>query len=543
MVFLIAVTGGYHPSQAAVEITNTGAEFRFGRVKSPPRPLKWQVLPGRHFRIYFYQGMEDLALRCRTILTEEAYDRVYPDFSDFYTVNPLPEIRVILFDSRRDFQNSQAGGVPLTATPEGVAHFLVSRLAVIKQPTLRELRGVLIHEATHIITLHCFRNNFLANLSGQPPDWLLEGLAEFYMPDETRFAMREGALRDAVFRDELSTMDNLRTVRTNLDYAQAWSLTDYIAREYGREKFADLLREFFAHGDKEGTYQAVLNISRQRLWEDWQADLKRRYCAGREAPSIRDDYEPWIKGHGLHMQARPAGEEKVVFLSTHQSNYYDLYLWEEGNFRRLTDWTVSAYDVSPEGEEIIFVSDVEGEHLLYRLEIASGEISPFPLDLPNPVDVAWSPTGDRLAVTVNIKGDTDIHLVNLEGKVLDRVAAGPFDELSPAWAPDGRSLVYVAPQLHYDQLYIWDGENRRPLTAADNHHREPVWGTDGLIYFTLGDEGYYQTAVADPEKGKTKVLSSFQETLLHPYPLAGGEIISTVYQAGDYKIYRWRPGE
>src|SRR5690554_2171921 len=143
MVFLIAVTGGYHPSQAAVEITNTGAEFRFGRVKSPPRPLKWQVLPGRHFRIYFYQGMEDLALRCRTILTEEAYDRVYPDFSDFYTVNPLPEIRVILFDSRRDFQNSQAGGVrseehtsELQSRPHLVCRLLLEKK---KQPHINRL--------------------------------------------------------------------------------------------------------------------------------------------------------------------------------------------------------------------------------------------------------------------------------------------------------------------------------------------------------------------------------------------------------------------
>lgn len=540
---LIAITGGLPHSRAAMEITNTGAEFRFGRVKSPPRPLKWQVLPARHFRIHFYQGMEDLALRCRTILTEEAYDRVYPDFQDFYTINPLPEIRVILFDSRRDFQNSQASGVPLTATPEGVAHFLVNRLAVIKQPTLRELRGVLIHEVTHIITLHSFRNNFLLNLAGQPPDWLVEGLAEYYMPEETRFPMREGALRDAVLQDKLSNMDSLRTVQTNLDYAQAWSLTDYVARQYGREKLPALLAEFFARGDKDAAYQAVLNISRRELWENWKADLQSRYAAGRDAPRIRDEYEPCIAGHGQHMQARPAGERRIVFLSTHQSNYFDLYLWEEGKIRRLTDWTVSAYGVSPEGKEILFVSDVEGEHLLYRLALESGEISPFPLDLPNPVDVAWSPAGDRLAVTVNIKGDTDIYLVDLEGKVLARVAGGPYDEYSPAWAPDGRSLVYVAPYCGYDQLYLWDGENSRRLTADGNRHQDPVWGPDGLIYFTIGAEGYYRTATVDPATGEVKVVSPFQETLLYPYPLAGGEILSTVYQAGEYKIYRWRPGE
>lgn len=537
--FVIVLAGNSFLSHAAMELSNTGAEYQFGQVKSPPRPLEWRVLKGPHFEIFFYQGLEELALRCRSILEEEAYKRVYPDFADFFTLNRLPPVRVILFASRRDFQNSQATGTPLTATPEGVAHFLTGRLAVICQPTLRDLRGVLVHEVTHIITLHPFRSKFLAGSGGQPPDWLVEGLAEYYAPDDTRFPMREGALRDAIFRDQLSTMDHLQSVLANLDYAQAWALTDFVAREYGEESLAELLKEFFINGDRDITYKRVLGLSRKELWENWRADLQERYQAGREAALISDEYEPLISGYGQQMQASSAGEGRIVFLSTHQSRYYDLFLWEEGKIRRLTEQTVSAYTISPDGEEILFISDVEGENLLYRLETATGEITPFPLELSNPVEVAWSPTGERLAVTVNTRGDTDIYLVNLEGNILERVAGGSFDEMSPSWAPDGRRLVYVAPQTSYDQLYIWDGGKSQQLTGAGRHHREPVWGKDGKIYFTLGDKGYYRTAVVDPAQRKTEVLSPFRETLLHPYPLPGGEFLSTVYQNRTYKIYCW----
>ena len=406
-----------------------------------------------------------------------------------------------------------------------------------------DLRGVLIHEVTHIITLHPFRNRFLGG-GGQPPDWLVEGLAEYCTPDESRFPMREGALRDAVFRGQIATMDQLRGVGGNLDYAQAWALTDFIARKYGNGSLAELLKEFFVYGDRDITYKRVLGLSRQELWENWRADLQERYQAGCDAPRITDQHEPWLSGHGQQMQASPVGEGRIVFLSSHQSRYFDLYLWEDGKIRRLTEQTVSAYTVSPDGGEILFISDVEGENLMYRLETATGEITPFPLALGNPVEVAWSPTGKRLAVTVNIKGDTDIYLVNLEGEVLTGVTGGSFDEMSPSWAPDGERLVYVAEHLGFDQLHIWDGKKHRQLTGAGKHHREPVWGEDGKIYFTLGDKGYYQTAVVDPrghEEGKTEILSPFQETLLHPYPLPGGEILSTVYENGTYKIYRWHP--
>ena len=527
------------PSHAAIELTNTGAEYRFGQVKSPPRPLEWRVLKNARYEIYFYQGLEEVAIRCQSIL-EEAYNRVYPDFAGFFTINRLPPVRVILFASRRDFQNAEATGTPLTATPEGVAQFLVGRLSVICQPTFRDLRGVLIHEVTHIISLHPFRNRFLGG-GGQPPDWLVEGMAEYYTPADSRFPMREGALRDAVFREQLATLDQLRSVGGNLDYAQAWSLVDFIARKHGNWSLAELLKEFFINGDRDLTYRKVLGLSRQELWEAWRADLEERYQAGREAPRIDDQHEPWIPGHGQQMQAAPAGEGRVVFLSSHESRYLDLYLWENGKIRRLTEETVSAYTVSPDGGEIIFVSDVEGERFLYRLETATGKTTLLPLALSNPVEVAWSPAGDRLAVTVNTRGDTDIYLVNLKGEVLQAVTGGPADETSPSWSPDGERLVYVAEQAGFDQLYIWDGKKSRRLTGAGTHHREPVWGEDGRIYFTLGDKGYYRTAAVDPEEGKIEVLSPFRETLLHPYPLPGGEILSTVYQNGTYKIYRWRP--
>ena len=129
------------PVQSAVELSKTGAEYRFGQVKALPRPLRWRKLVTPHFEIFFYQGLEELAERSARILEEDAFERVYPDFRNLFTLNPYRKIRVILFASRKEYRNSQASGLSLETTSEGVAHTLVNRLVVIGQPTYRDLRG------------------------------------------------------------------------------------------------------------------------------------------------------------------------------------------------------------------------------------------------------------------------------------------------------------------------------------------------------------------------------------------------------------------
>ncbi|HHU51053.1 MAG TPA: hypothetical protein GXZ36_04490 [Firmicutes bacterium] len=527
---------------SALEITDTGAESRFGKVKAPPRPLRWKVLKTPHFEIYFYQGMEELVMRCRDILENEAYERIYPDFESFYALHPYKKIKVIIFTSRKEYQNSRANGLPLSTTSEGVANILNNRIVAIRQPTLQDLRCVLTHEVTHLITLGN-RSALSSSLGGQVPGWMAEGLAEFYEPEDTRFFMREVALRDAVLREGLHTLSRLEQIGGNLDYAEAWSLVDYIARVHGKDKLPELLMEMFKRGDRDTTYERTLSLNKQELWENWKTDLEKHYVEGKDNPSIKQEHLPLIEGYGHQQDPKIDRNGRVFFLSTHQSKFFDLYMWTMDGCRRLTEQTVIAYDIAPDGQEAIFISDSDGERNLYKLEIETGKITPFPMDLSNPVDLAWSPRGDKLAVTVNTRGDTDIFIIDLQGRVLMKVAAGSMDERAAAWAPDGERLVYMLTRLGRNQLMIWEGETSRPLTIPDRDYLEPFWGTDDFIWCITGENGYYQVVTIDPENGEVQQVSGFQETLLHAVPAPDGRILSDVYAEQETKIYSWTPQE
>ncbi|NLW57052.1 MAG: hypothetical protein GX050_10660 [Firmicutes bacterium] len=527
------------PSQSAVELSNTGAEYRFGQVKAPPRPLQWKVLNTPHFQIFFYQGLEELAERCRIILEEEAFARVFPDFKDFYTLTPYRKIRVILFASRKEYQNSQASGLSLHDTSEGVAHILVNRLVIIGQPTLRDLRGVLTHEVTHLLTIGPFKDNLLSSLTQGVPGWIAEGIAEYYMPPETRFPRREVALRDVVLRDEVDSLEQISQVRGNLHYAEAWSLVEYLADQYGREKLARMLKAVVQEGYTHRTFTRLYGRDLNEIWKDWREKLDTIYQEGADFPVYSEGSTPILAEYRDQEMVKTTADGRIFFLSNYYGRYYDLCLAEGDKVRPLTDQTVMAFDLSPDGQRLIFLSDQEGERKLYLLSLITGEITPFVTEVKNPIEIAWSPQGDELAVVANEKGDADLYLIGLDGQIRKRIADSLEDETSPAWTPDGRGLVFISPLHGYDQLYLWEGGSVRLLTRQSFHHRKPIWSKEGKLYCLSGDRGYYRPAEVDLTTGWATPIWHFRETVLEVLPQTEDEYLVVLYNKGRTEIYHY----
>jgi Tol biopolymer transport system component len=88
-----------------------------------------------------------------------------------------------------------------------------------------------------------------------------------------------------------------------------------------------------------------------------------------------------------------------------------------------------------------------------------------------------------------------LYLFDLESRKAVVFTPGNYDEASPSWSPDGRSIAFVSRRrpeydrtLNYD-IYVVEatpGAEPRQLTAyrgADNHPewgtRAPAWSPDG----------------------------------------------------------------
>ncbi len=98
------------------------------------------------------------------------------------------------------------------------------------------------------------------------------------------------------------------------------------------------------------------------------------------------------------------------------SGQYDLFIYQlnDGDLRRLT---ISKEDEispcwSPDGENILFISDRNGIYNLYQLSLDSGSVSPLTDLLTGCFSPSISPDGKRIALSLFSKGGWDIYILS-----------------------------------------------------------------------------------------------------------------------------------
>src|SRR5256884_613355 len=237
---------------------------------------------------------------------------------------------------------------------------------------------------------------------------------------------------------------------------------------------------------------------------------------------LRDVADPQLSPDGAWVAYTVTGADSA---EDKQPGAVWMTSWDGSRTLRLTNSKEgeSAPRWSPDGRWLAFLSSRQDEHTqLWLLDRSGGEgrkLTSFGSDVE---DYVWAPDGKRLAAVV---GDADtakpktpapvvidrfqfkqdeigylskerrhLYLVDVETGKGAVLTPGPYDELLPAWSPDGRSLVFVSKRrADFDRDNNWDlylmdavpGAVPRPLTTfggPDNDpdtESRPAWSPDG----------------------------------------------------------------
>lgn len=172
----------------------------------------------------------------------------------------------------------------------------------------------------------------------------------------------------------------------------------------------------------------------------------------------------------------------------------------------------------------------------------------------------WSPNGRRFVALAGV-GQGDLYTWRRDGTERDRLTSSTALELFPAWAPDGRWIVFTQPlglkpgpgsleprTPSFEPAGGVVGASRLKLIRSDGSSKQLVYRSDGGIMFPAFDpdgsriayvwqnpnNGLYWTYVIDPDgEHRRKLTPGFSQEIFYDWSPNGRRILSNT------KAYGW----
>lgn len=548
-------------------VTSASAQFfHFGRNKVQYTDFNWHVLKTKHFDIYYYPEMKELAER-GAFFAEESY-RVLEGKFNHNVANRIP---LIFYSSHLHFQqtNTTPGFIP-----EGVGgffEFLKGRVVIPYDGSTWNFRHVIRHELVHVF-MHSKINRVLLDhrmtQDRLPPLWFVEGLAEYWSNDWDTQA--EMVMRDAVVSNYLVPLAGMdRIFGTYLMYKEGQNILQYVGQQFGEDKVLYLMENFWKSNSFEEVMKMTIGKTYEEFDEEWTYALKKKYyplLASADQPSGVSES---IVKEGFN--SKPAvythdGKTDVFFIAN-KSGYTSIY-------RAPLDSTDHQPELVIEGETS---DEFEAFHLFQsKLSISNSGILAFVTksgenDVLHLYDVekkkrmktlhfkdlvvlaspSWSPDGTKIVfAAVDKSGSNDLYIWNLESEQLTRLTNDVYDDRDPAWSPKGTTIVFSSDRTSFGHrgvynLFTYDVSTRdiRYLTYGNESYSAPAWSEDGnrLVFTTDigGARNIWMMEVDSNSASASEIrrLTSFTTAAFDP-AWSKGDLVFTAFENFRFQIRR-----
>jgi len=485
----------------------------FGENKIQYRGFDWHVLRGAHVDLYYYPEEEELG-RVALAYAEECYDTLQHRF-DHHVTRRIP---LIIYASHTDFE--QTNVLPFVP-PEGllgVTEFLKQRVALPFTGSYTDFRHTIRHELVHV-----FQLSMGAEVARRYPRihhvafplWWTEGLAEYWSAGEdTRAQM---FLRDMTVTGRLPSLGELADEYGAIVYPLGATIHRFLALTYGEWRIDEMYAQAWKYATFEEEVREVYGRSLRQLSEEWQFWMRQRY------------YPAVTGGRPLALQARlltrlaikpvayhlPGDSTSEVLYFSPSSGYTDIYSRPIGGGpsrvvvkgERSAEFESfhffeSRLDVSPSGV-VAFGSKYLERDALFFWSLSQHRIVgryQFP-QLVSILSPAWAP--DERSVVFSglaVSGYSDLYRLWLSDGRLERLTSDRYQDIDPSFSPDGRSIVFASDRTTFGprgarnlfRLDLASGAITY-LTYGNWQDDEPRWSaTTGRIYFSSDRDGLFQ---------------------------------------------------
>jgi Peptidase MA superfamily/WD40-like Beta Propeller Repeat len=510
------------PGAAAAQINY------FGQNKIQYRDFAWQVLRGPHVDLYYYPQEDDLA-RLALAYAEESFPILVEKFGH----RPTRRIPLLIYASHTDFE--QTNVLPFVP-PEGILGVtdVRSRILVPFQGDYTEFRHTIRHELVHAFQLSVEMEGYERYFRSPPPIplWWSEGLAEYWSGGEdTRDEM---ILRELTISGTLPTLQELSFVYSAVVYAIGGALHRWLAAEFGEWRVQVLYRDLWKYDSFEDALAGVYGLRLDELNDRYQLYFRRRYfpVVSERTPlglTTRQLADLAIKPVAYRMPGDST--TRLLYLSP-RSGYMTIHSMRldrprsgraEVTGERSAEFEsfhpfasrmdvrdgVAIFSSKYQDRDALFFWDLHRERVVGRYQ--------FP-NLVSVLSPAWAPDGKSIVFSgLTVGGISDLYRVWLPDGKLEHLTQDRYNDLDPTFSPDGRTIVFSSDRtpfglhgaLNLFRLDVATG-GIDYLTYGSWRDETPRWATNDRIYFTSDRSGIFDIYSVDVDgngRQETRTLS------------------------------------
>jgi hypothetical protein len=482
--------------------------------------FKWHTYTTDHFEIYYYPEIEQHLERVASY-AESAYQTVSADLKHDLAF----KIPLIIYKTASEFQQQNIDPGEL---PEGVLAFAEpyrDRMVLPIDEPSDALYRLITHELTHIFEFDIIPRTLLRR---GLPLWVDEGLSDYetgYWNPFDLMSVRDAAIADIV--PPMSDFQGVQFADGRLPYNLGHAAFEFIESKWGKEglrQFLFALRKSVIGGG-DSAYEEAFKLKPDEFDEQFDKYLKDRFKPFRDkerpvdygrdlAPKRgKTEYvsvisiEPSPSGDLIAVAAgnRKDQELDIILLSTKDSKvvrnltggfntgFGFEYISTPGGFRgNAVPWM----SWSPVGDRIAYFARKEKQKELVLQNVLTKKIEKRfeikSVDMAESPDI--SPDGKMLAFAGLRNAVADIFTIDLESGVIKDVTNDAFGDYAPTWAPDGKSLIYLARVSGNDKLFRLD--------MATGKKTQLTFGThdDGGAQFMDADTLVFPSTAVDPNQ-------------------------------------------
>ena len=541
--------------------------YSFGRNKVQYSKFEWKVLKTEHFDIYYYNQFEEIA-KIGANFAEESFVDLKVKFNHIVT----RRIPLIFYNTHLHFQqtNTTPGFIP-----DGVGgffEFIKGRVVIPFDGSLANFKHVIKHELVHVFTMSKLYNTLVDHripTDVEPPLWYIEGLAEYFSTDWD--VQAEMVMRDAVLYNYFTGIGSFNYVYgTYLMYKAGQNYLGFISQKYGPEKVNLLLENVWLYASFDKVMEYTLGRTMNELEVDYENYLRKCYFPLYKDQTPMEGFAKKLTNFGYNFSPvhYKSNDQSYILFAGNRNGYSSLYkLKLEDTSEVLSPDLIlrgeknddyetfhlfqSSIDINNDGVAAFVTKSGENDVIhFYSIgedRVIKRYMNKSLISISSP---KYSPDQKKIAFqAIDVKGYSDIYILDIETEEVKRVTNDYYDERSPAWI-DNNKIVFSSDRTSgkYEKkynLYQLDLNSFRinPLTYLNANCTDPVLSYDKKAVLFASDvdgiRNIYKLCIENGTSyGTVTKVTDFMTSVFNPSVINNTEILFTGYEKGGLNIYK-----